>query len=271
MTIPTTSTTAPALPIREYQYHHPVTLADYYSRPCLQIGCPSPVHSVTLDLLDVTEWLRQERPEWLQASPADPVPAPALAPSPIDLTRALATEGWMTDLELAYLARTAQRSRQIVEVGAWMGRSTCALAANAPDGASVWAVDTWLGSPEHQDMLRQRPAGWLQQQFLANTAGLPVIPVRMASVDAARLRQQLQLPPVDLVFIDGGHDYDSVRADIAAWQPLLASGGILCGHDFTEAWDGVRRAVREMVPQFRVVEGTAIWTTEAAGAAGAAG
>lgn len=184
------------------------------------------------------------------------------APPPINLTRALATEGWMTDLELTYLARSAQHSHQIVEIGAWMGRSTCALATNAPVGASVWVVDTWQGSPEHQNMLRERPAGWLQQQFTSNTAGLPVIPVRMASVDAARLRSHLPLPPPDLIFIDGGHDYDSIRADIAAWLPLLAPGGILCGHDYDPPhWMGVKQAVEECVPNFHVVSGTSIWTT----------
>ncbi|KKN88387.1 hypothetical protein LCGC14_0249500 [marine sediment metagenome] len=50
---------------------------------------------------------------------------------------------------------------------------------------------------------------------------------------------------LDYAFIDAGHGYDDVRADIAAWSPKIRHGGILAGHDYTRRFRGVVKAVNE--------------------------
>ncbi len=66
----------------------------------------------------------------------------------------------------------------------------------------------------------------------------------MPSVDAAEA--MADLPPVDLVYLDGSHDYASVCADIDAWLPRLRPGGRCAGHD---AWQpDVRRALDDRLP-----------------------
>ena len=37
---------------------------------------------------------------------------------------------------------------------------------------------------------------------------------------------------VDMVFLDGAHDYESVMTDILSWLPKIREGGIICGHDY---------------------------------------
>jgi predicted O-methyltransferase YrrM len=38
--------------------------------------------------------------------------------------------------------------------------------------------------------------------------------------------------PIDFLFIDGAHDYKSVKADIANWKDRVKVGGIIAFHDF---------------------------------------
>lgn len=181
----------------------------------------------------------------------------------MNIERSLATQGWLMESEATYLASVASKSRLIVEVGSWMGRSTCALAANAGEGM-VFAVDTWKGSSEHAGQLAAKPEGWLFSEFRRNTQGLPIVPVPLPSLDAAFLFAKTSIQ-FDAIFLDASHDYDSVKSDILAWTPLLRPNGILCGHDYDPPhWMGVMHAVEECVPKFRIVPGTTLWTTEGA-------
>lgn len=179
----------------------------------------------------------------------------------INISRAVSINGWMTEEELTYLANAASRSQIIAEVGSWMGRSTCSLAANVGSGLVV-AVDTWQGSTEHAEWLAEKSEGWLFSEFRNNTRGLPVMPISLPSLDAAFLLNKSPMR-FDMIFLDASHDYDNVKADILAWMPLLAEGGILCGHDYDPPnWMGVHDAVHECVLGFKVVPGTTIWYAE---------
>ena len=55
---------------------------------------------------------------------------------------------------------------------------------------------------------------------------------------------------VDFVFIDAGHDYESVTKDISCWFPKIKKGGIISGHDYFNSIEfggnfGVKKAVDE--------------------------
>lgn len=55
---------------------------------------------------------------------------------------------------------------------------------------------------------------------------------------------------VDLVYLDGAHDYENVKLDIAAWWPLVRPGGILAGDDYdTQEHEGVIQAVLEFAAE----------------------
>lgn len=48
---------------------------------------------------------------------------------------------------------------------------------------------------------------------------------------------------LDFIFVDAGHEYEDVKADIQAWYPKIKKGGYMIGHDINQTQ--VRRAVRE--------------------------
>jgi hypothetical protein len=153
-------------------------------------------------------------------------------------------DGWLFDGEarlLFELARTADPSGVIVEIGSWKGKSTICLAKGSETGSrlKIYAIDPHIGSEEHQ------AAGqvWTFDEFQANIrkAGVQdsVTPLVKMSIDVARDFDK----PVSLVFIDGAHDYESVKADFEAWFPKVIEGGIVAFHD-TTGWEGPRRVVR---------------------------
>jgi hypothetical protein len=175
----------------------------------------------------------------------------------VNLEKALKVDGWMNEAEMTWLVERAREYHFIVEVGSWMGRTTRALIDNCP--GIVYAVDTWDGSEENQEFLKDKPNGFLYQKFLENLEGTRVIPMRMPSVAAAAhfANAKMQL---GMVFIDGAHDEQSVRNDILAWRPLVKDGGLLCGHDYDWGWPGVVHAVRELIsPTPNQVGGSSLW------------
>ena len=135
---------------------------------------------------------------------------------------------------------------KIVEVGSWKGKSTAFLlveAWNKSPRIEIYAVDTWLGSEEHagEECIKN---GTLYDEFLANVKPVSrqLVPLRMTSLKGANFFPDQCL---DSVFIDAAHDYENLKADIAAWLPKVKKGGIIAGHDYMCGWPGVDRAVAE--------------------------
>ena len=164
----------------------------------------------------------------------------------VNIELACATDGWMSNEELQWLAQQALSHERIVEIGSYLGRSTLALACNSP--GTVYALDDWHGP---RDVPDPDPAS-VWQRFQASTRHVGnIVPVECDHSSPPDLGHP------DMVFIDGSHEFEDVRRDIAHWRDRLATGGLLCGHDFD--WDSVRQAVSQLLPGFRLVSHTTLW------------
>jgi predicted O-methyltransferase YrrM len=156
--------------------------------------------------------------------------------------------GWF-GFEDIYREAVETRDGIFVEIGAWKGRSTAFLAvavARSGKAIDIHVVDTFAGSDE--DAHRADPdIGRLRETFDRNMAPVAHLLTvhEMTSVEAAR---RFADGSVSFAMIDGAHDYESVKADIAAWLPKMRPGGWLAGDDI--AWAGVARAVGELLPGF---------------------
>lgn len=162
-----------------------------------------------------------------------------------DLAAAAArVEGWTTDEELRWLAAVCSGRALVIELGAWMGRSTIAMAA----ADRVVSVDTWLGSPGEPDHQRRVRAGLdVRAEWLRNTAcvshRVEAVCGDLRSAEFCDALVSRFRGAADVVFIDASHDEESVTQDIRLAKMLLARGGVLCGHDFNPNWPGVMAAV----------------------------
>ena len=165
-----------------------------------------------------------------------------------DITKALAIPGWMSEGELTWLATTAQTCQTILEIGSYLGRSTRALADACP--GHVYVVDTWTNyawvldpTARDGDAVYRR----CQQNLAPHLDTGHVTLWRGRSLD---LTIWQQVPPCDLIFLDGDHSYGTVIQEIQLWAPRVKPGGILSGHDYgAPSTLGVTRAVQELYGQ----------------------
>lgn len=169
-------------------------------------------------------------------------------------------EGWLSFEEGAALYRYARIAPipTVVEVGSWMGKSTSWLSFAIQDrgSGSVYAVDHWQGSVEHQDTLKGFGNDQLYNTFLNNLRSLNLLPyvkpIKSNSIEASR--QWLPSNEIGLIFIDASHDYLSVRRDFEYWCPLVAQGGFIVFHDVFTIWPGPTKLVLELPKWIKHVE-----------------
>lgn len=148
--------------------------------------------------------------------------------------------GWMRPGELAWLREQASRMRSVVEVGSLHGRSSYALATGCQ--GRVFCIDPWVDG------------AWESWTRNVRDAFPHVTAVRGLSPGVG-----VWVPdPVDMVFLDGAHDRESVIADISYWQPRTHV--LLCGHDYLhEDYPDVRAVVDDLLPGAMLVPDTSIW------------
>ena len=181
-------------------------------------------------------------------------------------------KGWF-DFEDVYtnMVNAASDGMHFVEIGAYYGKSTAYMAVeliNSGKKIRFDVVDTWRGSPEHQE------GAWNYQPDMVNDTAFDVFqrnlspaagsynPVKLPSLEAA---VQYEDGSLDFVFIDAAHEYESVKADVAAWLPKVKKGGFLGGHDYGmyEAHrDGVSQAVNELIGKDNIKLFHTTWLTE---------
>ena len=125
-----------------------------------------------------------------------------------------------------------------VEVGAFYGKSAAYMAveiANSGKNIKFDVVDTWRGSPEHQE------GAWDHREDMVNDTAFEVFTENMKPVEgfynaiklpSLEAANQYDNNSLDFVFIDASHEYESVKADIEAWYSKVKSGGFIGGHDY---------------------------------------
>jgi len=130
------------------------------------------------------------------------------------------------------------------EVGSHTGWYSCEI-LKRKQVAMLFVVDSFL--PWHAHTLGNKV---LNQWLCRIAAGLMMArfkPWRYRRICALSWNGSRDIPDgsLDFVYLDAGHDYDSVKRDIAAWWPKVKPGGIFAGNDYFSGCPGVIQAVNE--------------------------
>ncbi len=140
---------------------------------------------------------------------------------------------------LATLALKCPSGASAVEVGSYLGASSCYLAAGlSASGGMLTCIDTW----QNQTM----PGGEQDtfDRFAANTREYQRVLRILRKSSADVLPTDLKLP-LALVFLDGDHSYEATKRDFDTFENLVSPDGLMVFHDCSAVFPGVVRVVGE--------------------------
>lgn len=140
----------------------------------------------------------------------------------------------MSPAELLWIADVVAGCGDVLEIGTYCGLSTeCLL--NHVDGM-VFSVDPLdRAPPRHPDAVK-----WIRRLTTAFPEKLVFIPAFSGELIWRR--------PIDVLFIDGDHDYDAVLIDLERFVPYLLKGGLLILDD----WEAVEDSFEDFCKKYRL-------------------
>lgn len=115
------------------------------------------------------------------------------------------------------------------EIGTGHGRTTLHLALNTTPNAQIHTLDI-----SKNDMTGCMFRGKTEGSKITSWTG-----------DSRTFDYSQWKNKVDLVYVDGSHEYETVKSDSAIAFELVAKGGCIIWDDFIPSWPGVARALRE--------------------------
>jgi predicted O-methyltransferase YrrM len=176
--------------------------------------------------------------------------------------------GWLTEPPLRIIAEHVQRipsCGNILELGAYLGRTSVVLAENAP-ACQVHTVDLWVDQDSEEiEFLKnynQQKLTYSDQFYeidrlmsetnmlggedfyklwCYNTRNCQNITHYRA--DTTRIPTE-QFPDFDFILMDASHDLVGVKKELDRWWPKLKPTGTIIIDDYA-SWPGVKQGVDE--------------------------
>lgn len=153
-----------------------------------------------------------------------------------------AIPGWLSENEaitLYELALGLPAERPVaVEIGSWLGKSSVVLSKGLKGKRrpALYCIDPFNGDADASDreLYGREMVGMdrtLEQTFLDNMKKNGVLEIVRPMVAYSFEVAVDFKDPIDLLFIDGNHDYEAVLQDYEQWSPLIKTGGVIAFHD----------------------------------------
>lgn len=127
------------------------------------------------------------------------------------------------------------------EIGCYSGESTQIFWENLCP-LEMHCVDKWSKT----DKYSSEDISYAEKLFLAlNADKIKKGNMNVHKTHSRDVKFCKKYCPVDMVYIDASHHYDDVSADIDFWLPLMESKSVISGHDYSNKFPGVIKAVNE--------------------------
>lgn len=161
--------------------------------------------------------------------------------------------GSVTLLEASALVSLIKltKPRKIFEFGTFLGYSTSLLVENSADDCAVYSLDLGDSHVSEKPLAAfaeadLRSDGDINDEYLRGAQGArgPHYTTALSAADRSRLhllqQDSRRFDPaqhglegsVDLVFVDGGHDTETVTIDTANARRMIGDSGVIVWHDF---------------------------------------
>lgn len=183
--------------------------------------------------------------------------------------RILDITGWMSPVELECLYEVSLKvppNELVVEIGAWMGRSSAAIYAGAQGKNPVVSIDTWqgnLGDPGtdiakttdiFQIYLQNMRACGFDPQPLSSWCGLENKCYYVVG-DSLEIVRDVPDGSIAWLFYDGEHR--TTGENIDAWMPKIELDGLLTGHDYFGFYEYIQQEIHKRFYIHQIVD--SIW------------
>jgi predicted O-methyltransferase YrrM len=127
-----------------------------------------------------------------------------------------------------------------LEVGTGITASSAIIAALSSHlGVEVHTIDDgsmWADRGIDEGSFREKVEGYLAHYDVMDRVTFHIAKSEDLAWDK----------PINVLFIDGAHDYANVSTDIGKWAPFVPAGGIILFHDCL-SHKGVMQAVNEVI------------------------
>ena len=166
--------------------------------------------------------------------------------------------GWLAGANQKHLQRLIRthKPKVIVELGSWYGKSATFMFSKAPKDTTMYCVDMWdeafikqmwanrgKNYKQHVPFIDKHP---LHTTFMVNLWPYRsrLTPLKMGTREGLRSigEREPHQGEAMLIYIDAGHEYDNVLADLTLSVDLFPMA-IVCGDDWK--WPDVQRAIKD--------------------------
>tara|TARA_Y200000002_G_C22540483_1_gene603738 strand:+ start:103 stop:696 length:594 start_codon:yes stop_codon:yes gene_type:complete len=163
-------------------------------------------------------------------------------------------KGFLSDKEakkLQELFLKVHHLGSVLEIGTYCGKSALNFSDVAKDvNGLIYTIDHHTGSEEHQlgeeyhdsELFDKRLKKFnTLPEFLNNLKSKKMAKFIIPIIDKSQNASNFFSEKISLLFIDGGHSFETALSDYNAWKDKICSNGLLVIHDvFPNPKDGGR-------------------------------